>query len=261
MLHRSCGAKRDRRPSFTAPKPTSARRIATTTKSTQTPQLLRDYIHESLYHPRKGYFATRAKLFSKPSDFTFKDLKDEADYHRYIRKLRRDQPYAWRTPTSVFGRLYTDAVARYILSSHMQETTRYYWAVKLQYFLIHASCRGTPLRVIEVGPGNGICATNILEFIKREQPGVFATMEYQCVEISSKFASQLRSTLAPFAKRASVLNMDFIEWKEQVKTPTYIVGLEVRIEPCADYLNMANQQLSTFVDSRQFTARSSCNHR
>jgi len=97
---------------------TQCRKYANTT--TAQPVLLREYLQDSLYNRTRGYFSTKAQLFSPPDpqQLPFNDMESAKDYYKYLSKLHKENPGAWKTPSSIFGPLYCNAIAEYIVQQH-----------------------------------------------------------------------------------------------------------------------------------------------
>ncbi|KAF5828863.1 putative S-adenosyl-L-methionine-dependent methyltransferase-domain-containing protein [Dunaliella salina] len=54
---------------------------------------------------------------------------------------------------------------------------------------------GSPLRIIEVGGGNGTLARDMLDWIRDNRPDVYPETTYTCLEISSKLAARQYDTI------------------------------------------------------------------
>eukprot|EP00955_Chlamydomonas_euryale_P084717 363999-Chlamydomonas_euryale.AAC.13 len=52
-----------------------------------------------------------------------------------------------------------------------------------------------PLRIYEIGGGNGTLARDVLDWLRRERPDVYEGTSYTCVEISAKLAAQQYDTV------------------------------------------------------------------
>ena len=72
--------------------------------------LCRDFIHDSLYHPRYGYFSKRAVIFSHPSPVDFPALENTTDFMERVKSMYQDYDdfeedealQVWHTPTELF---------------------------------------------------------------------------------------------------------------------------------------------------------------
>ncbi len=94
-------------------------------------QLLRDFIHTSLY-ARSGYFSSRDIIAPTPH-FDFRAMVGRAEYTRAVSAHYARSPQGWLTPAELFAPHYSAAIARYILAAHAAERAR------------------APLRVMEIG--------------------------------------------------------------------------------------------------------------
>lgn len=92
-----------------------------TLKTTRTPELTRDFIHDCLYNERDGYFQRYVNIFttrSAPLDFSL--LRDQDAYNRRLYELYREQTTGlkfyqlWHTPSELFRPWYGRGIAEYI---------------------------------------------------------------------------------------------------------------------------------------------------
>ena len=107
--------------------------------------LTRDFIAQSLYAPRVGYFADAAVVVSPPP-VPFNALVGKADVDARVSALLA-APGArrgWLTPSELFSPHYGRAVARFLLARHARLKPP------------------APLVVYEVGPGSGRHAGDVL---------------------------------------------------------------------------------------------------
>jgi SAM-dependent MidA family methyltransferase len=91
-------------------------------------------------------------------------------------------------------------------------------------------------RVIELGPGDGSLAAEMLRFIRERVSGLFDSLVYTGVEQSPALRERLDDLLNPFAGRAGVV----ADWNE-------LMQFSARSEPCAS-LVLANE----FFDALPF---------
>ena len=109
-----------------------------------------------------------------------------------------------------------------------------------------------PLRIIEMGGGNGTCALNILDYLEKHYPTLYAQTEYTIVELSEVCARRQKDVLRRHARnhlsytpppnaapaadpnsrahlpRVRLLHMSMISWREVVSDPSvFVLGLEV----------------------------------
>jgi hypothetical protein len=228
-----------------------------------------DFIEDSLYNPNYGYFSLEVEIFKSDKPFDYNNIKDVDDfletwekaYSKYdleepqIKRKELIQPdkanyaaptskYAttslslyneekerlkpttcnkrslqlWHTPTELFQPYYGEAIARYIVSKFKE--TR---------------APGEKLIIYEMGGGNGTLMTNILSFIKDNEPQIYKETQYNIIEISSQLAMK-QYTNAMKAKLTSnkidslkveIINKSIFEWKKVVEEPVFFIALEV----------------------------------
>ncbi|KAI5064689.1 hypothetical protein GOP47_0019384 [Adiantum capillus-veneris] len=141
------------------------------------PVLVRDFIRDALYHPNHGYFSVNSGAVGiLPEPMVFSSFRGRRHYMQRLSELYRQNDISWFTPVELFKPWYGFALARYILKSHNSKF---------------------PLQIFEIGGGTGICAKNILDYMKNEAPLVYDNMHYVSVEISEALAKiQLKTVHA-----------------------------------------------------------------
>jgi hypothetical protein len=84
--------------------------------------ILRDWIHDSLYNPKRGYFQKKASIIQERRTkqelvSLFRSFKNREAYMDWLRDWYRNQTdgNAWRTPSERFGALYAEPIAKLIL--------------------------------------------------------------------------------------------------------------------------------------------------
>ncbi|KAJ3017783.1 UNVERIFIED_CONTAM: hypothetical protein HDU68_011488, partial [Siphonaria sp. JEL0065] len=194
------------------------------------------FIHDSLYNPNYGYFSKNAQIFHIKNDngFDFAATKDSLDflnkvgelYEHFEREGDLDETVrqVWHTPTELFKPHYGFALANYIVSNHLASDS------------VHL-----PLKVFEVGAGNGMLAKNILDFILERHPDLYKRTEYTIIEISSKLAGKqgerlglgdavfamIGSGTAKTRHQAKIVNQSIFDWDTLVLDPCFVVAMEV----------------------------------
>ena len=173
-------------------------------------QLLREYIHESLY-ARSGYFSSRDIIAPTPN-FDFCAMVGRAEYTSAVRAHYASSPQGWLTPAELFAPHYSAAVARYILAAHAAERAR------------------APLRVIEIGGGSGAHARAFCDAVRMFSPSTYATLDYEIVEISPALAARQSRALAS-SGHGRVARVTVADATRGVPTPSsepvFVVALEV----------------------------------
>ena len=155
-------------------------------------------------------------------------MKDENNFHRQLSQrytafedaLDAKSPIPtrqlWHTPTELFRPHYGDAIARYLVSNY-----------KLTLYPYH------DLIIYELGAGNGTLMLNILDYIRRTDPEVYARTQFRVIEISSALASLQSRTIHETASarmhkdKATIINQSVFNWDTYVHSPCFFLALEV----------------------------------
>ncbi|ORX73147.1 DUF185-domain-containing protein [Linderina pennispora] len=190
--------------------------------------LTRDFIHDSLYNPSYGYFSKQALIFSPPTPYPFGELRDSADllktigrqYEEIERELddvRNIPKQLWHTPTEILKPWYGYSVASHIVKQYKRD--------------VGTGKHSEPLTVFEMGGGNGTLMMNILDYVRDTEPEIYASMEYNLIEISSKLvrhqlSQQTRDRKVPHTN-VKIINKSVFEWDEVVDKHCYFVAMEV----------------------------------
>ncbi|KAI8911668.1 S-adenosyl-L-methionine-dependent methyltransferase, partial [Gorgonomyces haynaldii] len=177
--------------------------------------LVRDFIHNSLYHPKYGYFSKHADIFRFEKPVVFKNIRDSYEFlnlvgshYKDIEQQTTENKQIWHTPTELFRPYYGHALAKHILNAHDDNT---------------------PLQIYEMGAGNGTLMLNILDYLSTHAPQVYRRMRYNIIEISPNLA-QIQSkmlSLTRHASKARVVNKSIFEWDQLVQDPCFFVAMEV----------------------------------
>ncbi|KAJ3297447.1 hypothetical protein HDU79_003528 [Rhizoclosmatium sp. JEL0117] len=194
----------------------------------------RTFIHNSLYNPNYGYFSKNARIFSLQSEqgVEFPKLRDNLAFMNHVADLYEDfekegeldetMRQVWHTPTELFKPHYGNALANYIIKQHNKSETP-----------------AKPLKIYEIGAGNGTLARNILDFIQSRHPDLYARTEYTIIEISSKLAEgqtrRLQSGNEVVAKlgtgkrahNVKIVNQSIFEYEGVVRDPCFVIAMEV----------------------------------
>eukprot|EP00250_Pteridium_aquilinum_P015013 c22327_g1_i2 orf=102-1040(+) len=177
------------------------------------PILVRDFIHDALYHPHRGYFSVRSGAVGRlPEPITFDRLKGRRQYMQQLSELYKQNDISWFTPAELFKPWYGYALAKYMITHH---TSKF------------------PLQIFEIGGGTGTCAKNILDYVKKEAPSIYHNMHYVSVEISKALAdTQLQSVHAEETHKShhSVDCRDACKrtgWGKADERPCFVILLEV----------------------------------
>lgn len=230
--------------------------------------LVSDFIEDSLYNPNYGYFSKEVEIFHQDKPFDYNNINDIDDflqdwqkaYNKYdelhpvsneqrqkflqivqsnstskfalqAQKIAqqdmvntgnfnsRRSVQLWHTPTELFQPYYGEAIARYILVNYK----------------LNGNYPYEDLVIYEMGGGNGTLMCNILNYIKTNQPDVYARTRYKIIEISSQlaekqFCSALNSKLISQgldASKLEIINKSIFKWNTLVDQPCFFIALEV----------------------------------
>jgi hypothetical protein len=112
------------------------------------------------------------------------------------------------TPVEIFQPYYGDALARWIsrvrrtraetaaVANAAADTNAAAAAVDAESSADGVVDDGSPLFIYEVGGGNGTCANNILSFLQRERPDLYARTHYTVIEMSVSLTARQGRLLA-----------------------------------------------------------------
>ncbi|KAK3232781.1 hypothetical protein CYMTET_56888 [Cymbomonas tetramitiformis] len=107
----------------------------------------------------------------------------------------------------------------------------------------------------QIGGGSGRCARDILDFIKKEAPKVYQTMQYRIVEISKALAEKQTARVesgSTHASRFEVRNHDASRregWGPAKKHPCFIIMLEVADNLPHDRVCISGDDLSHWKET------------
>lgn len=137
--------------------------------------LLRDFVHDRLYHETEGYFSReqhQVGILKEPIQFN-----KCRGYYDFRKEMERVYPEnAWVTPCELFKPYFGYTIANFIIN---QMENR----------------RMKKLRILEIGPGTGTLADTILEFYKNYSLDLYRNCEYIMVEISPQLAQKCTDVL------------------------------------------------------------------
>lgn len=163
----------------------------------------------------KGFSASSSSKFASRAKNLYTEELQRV--HQPIPKKRSLQ--LWHTPTELFQPYYGEALARYLLVNYK----------------LSGSYPYEDLVIYEMGGGNGTLMCNILNYIKNEEPDVYARTRYKIIEISSQLAEkQMRSALKDKlieqgldSRKLEIINKSIFKWDKVVQEPCYFIALEV----------------------------------
>ncbi|KAJ1771663.1 hypothetical protein LPJ74_002090 [Coemansia sp. RSA 1843] len=190
--------------------------------------LVREFISDSLYNPAYGYFSKQALIFSPKRGFDFSKFRDSADFLKTIGvqyqemeseldDVRNIPRQLWHTPTEILKPWYGYSIAQHIVRQFKADSA--------------GKQKGQPLVIYEMGGGNGTLMINILDYIRDNEPGIYSSMEYNLIEISTKLAKQqlrqqARKSQIPHTN-VNIINKSIFDWSKRVDMPCFFVAMEV----------------------------------
>lgn len=142
-----------------------------------------EFIHDRLYHRTQGYFSKKENQLGFLSDpIPFHEIFGYEDYNKML--FERYPKNAWLTPSEIFKPYYGMTIANYI-------DTKY-----TDYCHADPNTKLQPLKIIEVGAGNGSAALSVLNYFKLYKPRKYQTMELKIVEISPAMIARCREQIS-----------------------------------------------------------------
>lgn len=243
------------------------------TRPKKVKMLTSDFIEDSLYNPHYGYFSKEVEIFHREKPFDYNNITDvdeflenwERSYEKYEeqegntgrplnsqvkgtqdiknvkstlarraleidikernsefdRKVHRKNRsmQLWHTPTELFQPYYGEALARYLLVNYK----------------LNGHYPYKDLIIYEMGGGNGTLMCNILNYIKENQPDVYARTQYKIIEILSLLAEkQMENALKQKlvkqgldSLKLEIINKSIFDWDKTVTDPCFFIALEV----------------------------------
>ncbi|RUP46994.1 S-adenosyl-L-methionine-dependent methyltransferase [Jimgerdemannia flammicorona] len=207
---------------------------------TRANMLVRDFIDDSLYNPKYGYFSRQAVIFSPEHDFDFTTMRDHLHFIKILGKkyAEVEQDFddtdkvarqVWHTPTELFKVLRMDP-------QHQNPTDRPYYGYAIaKYMVTEYKLNLFPNRdliVYEMGAGNGTLMFNILDYIQEYEPAVYKRTRYRIIEISDRLAErQADKQKVREAKDRhrciEIVNKSIFEWDQVEPDHCFFLAMEV----------------------------------
>lgn len=244
------------------------------TRPKRAKMLVLGFIEDLLYNPNYGYFSKEVEIFHSEKPFDYNNIENidafldnwqkayakydetkprvnqfnqftelaaqskttSAQSLKFVKRAleveRQDQQVVklgagrskrslqlWHTPTELFNPYYGEALARYLLYNYKTNGAYPY----------------EDLVIYEMGAGNGTLMCNILNYIKRTAPDIYARTQYRIIEISSQLAEKqlthaLKNKLVGQgldAQKLSIENISIFDWKKVIEQPCFFIALEV----------------------------------
>lgn len=192
--------------------------------------LMREFIFDSLYNHKHGYFSRNANIFHSPHPIPFKKLKDQDEYARVLKDLYAQVPQEqtnrfhqlWHTPSELFKPFYGGAITNFLLSKARKDS---------------------PFVIYEIGPGNGTMAENILTILKQNHPKIYERTEYNLIEISDQLRNKQIEKLKGHPDQIRFPNISILnpstEFKEE--RDCWVIGMEVLDNLAHDLIKFRNE--------------------
>jgi len=139
--------------------------------------LLRNFIYECLYSPKRGYFnpVKEADLPLRRSSRGGQNVElkfaSRAEWDAHVRDLYATAPRTWLTPSELFSPHYGRTIAHFLAVTHDHDT------------------------IVEVGAGNGTVALDALNYLRDSFPEKYAKLTYHTVDISAPFVMRQHEQL------------------------------------------------------------------
>lgn len=135
-------------------------------------RLVRDVIAAALGAPSTGYFCRiQSPLSRLQKVFEFESMLGEREYKLALKEAYGSADGRFLTPCELFAPWYSYGIA--------------------QWMLEHSDL-GQPVTVIEFGGGLGGNAMHILDYIEREAPEMYSTIQYADVDVSGPMLRSAR---------------------------------------------------------------------
>lgn len=239
--------------------------------------LARDFIDDSLYNPNYGYFFHRVEIWDTDSvddhqhsihpakNLELEQQEDGLELKQRLKILplkddhldsdekptqatlpssssidsfHLDQRQIWHTPTELFKPWYAWSIASYIIEHHSKRSQSSQDPPPAHHHL-------HPLKIYEIGAGNGTLCQGILDYLRDFYPDVYETTSYTTIELSTRLAERQRRTIerSGHQDRARVINQSILgldrpdtgalpgdpppPWLPPDEQPCWILGMEV----------------------------------
>jgi hypothetical protein len=139
--------------------------------------LLRNFIYECLYSPKRGYFnpvktsdlpLRRSSRGGESAELKF---ASRTEWDAHVRDLYATAPRTWLTPSELFSPHYGRAMAHFLAVTHDHDT------------------------IVEIGAGNGTVALDALNYLRDSFPEKYENIVYHTVEISAPFVMRQQEQL------------------------------------------------------------------
>ncbi|CAI2371507.1 unnamed protein product [Moneuplotes crassus] len=175
--------------------------------------MVRDFIRDRLYASSEGYFQKedhQVGQLSEPIEFG-----QLLGYHAYRQQFEQRYPQnAWITPSEVFKPYFGYMVGNYIIENWYQNKYK-------------------NIRIVEIGPGTGVLAESIIEYLKMNAVQRRINFDYHLVEISESLCKNIEQRMEDSFpsliknEQIKVFNKSILEYDISTKVPTFVIGMEI----------------------------------
>lgn len=174
-------------------------------------QLMRDYIYESLYAPKIGFF-NHDQVITPMESIDFSKIKSRKEFNTIYQKLTETSE-EFLTPVELYQPYYGQIIARYLVKQiHEQNMLE----------------SGEPIYLFEVGAGRGTLVLNILDHLKEHEKEIYDKVQYRIIEISSSMVKHQKSRLSSHGSKVKIFHQSIFEWKEQITSKNvFVILMEV----------------------------------
>ena len=155
--------------------PTTSTVAALATTASPCGRLVRDHIADSL----SSYFGSRPEVVGAlESPLEFKTMVGRSGYEFRLDEIYRKAGVSWLTPAEIFQPHVGEAIARFVVRNHLGETDE------------DKDGEQDHLRICEIGGGNGTLAADVMDYVSRNDPRVYETMEYTVLDVSESLCER-----------------------------------------------------------------------
>ncbi|RCK64111.1 NADH dehydrogenase [ubiquinone] complex I, assembly factor 7 [Candida viswanathii] len=222
-----------------------------------------DFIEDSLYHPKYGYFSQLVEIYQSEKPFDYNNIEDIDEFmENWSKSYERYEENAPVLPQETASLPAPKTSSKFAAMAYLiQKQDRqvamtghrkslqlwhtptelfhpYYGEALARYILVNYKLNIYPyedLIIYEMGGGNGTLMCDILNYIRKNHPEIYERTQYRIIEISSQLASkQMKQALDnKLASRGldksklEIYNKSIFEWKEVVPEPCFFIALEV----------------------------------
>jgi len=178
------------------------------------------FIHDRLYHRTQGYFSKNENQLGFLKDpINFHEIFGYEDYRKVL--YERYPKNAWLTPSEIFKPYYGMTIANYIDSKFVD------------YCQSDPNTKLQPLKIIEVGAGNGSASLSILNYFKLFKPKKYQSIELKIVEISPAMIARCREQISKSHSKlvsngqVQFVDQSILDYSKRDTDLVFVVMLEV----------------------------------